>query len=102
MTDLWELICHHTYRGVPGCIVDLSPSGASHGQAVGLPDADFLTDGAAPGAINFHDPASHVLVRGAAEPWRRPLEGIKGEVTLRREAEGARWDVVSSDGFGLF
>lgn len=100
MTDLWELICHHTYRGVPGCIVDLSPSGASHGRAVGLLDSDFLLDGAAPGsgAINFENAQGSVRVRTTAEAWRR-LDGVKGEVTLKA-GRGFQY-IVDSDGFEL-
>ena len=50
MAELWELICHHTYRGIPGVVVDLSPRAASHGQAFGLDDSDFLADGSATGS----------------------------------------------------
>lgn len=100
MTGLWELICHHTYRGVPGCIVDFSPSGASHGQAVGLADADFLKDGAAPssGAVNFRNAQGSVRVRTTAEQWER-VDGVKGEVTLK-VGRGFQY-VIDSDGFEL-
>jgi hypothetical protein len=32
MSSSWELICDHTYTGIPGVVVDRSPSGASYGQ----------------------------------------------------------------------
>ena len=49
MAELWELICHHTYRGIPGVVVDTSPHQASHGRAIGLDNSDFLADGGASG-----------------------------------------------------
>ena len=56
MAELWELICHHTYGGIPGVVVDLSPRATSHGQVFGLDDGDFLADGLATGsgAVRFY------------------------------------------------
>ena len=50
MSSSWELICDHTYTGIPGVVVDRSPSGASYGQMLGLDDTDFqsLKPGAGP------------------------------------------------------
>jgi Concanavalin A-like lectin/glucanases superfamily len=86
MADLWELICHHTYGGIPGIVVDLSPRAASHGQAVGLDDGDFLADGAAPGsgAVRFYKPDGRIRVPTDAIPWQS-IVGIRAEVTLRRQ-----------------
>src|SRR5581483_8498990 len=85
MSDSWELICDHTYTGIPGVVVDRSPSAASPGQMIGLDDTDFLKDGASAGsgAVRFYKPGSvHVPTEKA--PWRA-LGAIKGEVTLRRQ-----------------
>lgn len=86
MAGTWELICHHTYAGTPGVVFDCSPLHASHGTAVNLPDGDFLTDGAAPGAgsVSFHRANGFVHVPGTAPAWQS-LGAIKGEITLRRE-----------------
>jgi hypothetical protein len=86
MAELWELICHHTYTGIPGVIVDQSPSGASHGKALGLSPSDFLTDGATPGsgAARFHAQNGRIYVPTQAAPWH-VIGGIKGEVTVWRE-----------------
>ena len=60
MSSSWELICDNTYTGIPGVVVDRSPSGASYGQTLGLDDTDFLKDGAAAGsgAVRFYKPAA--------------------------------------------
>src|SRR3954451_4398188 len=89
MAELWELICHHTYRGFPGVIVDLSGTEASHGRAVGLAKGDFLADGAttSSGAVRCYNPTGYVHVSATARPWRT-LGGIKGEITFRREPAG--------------
>jgi len=83
VSDSWELICDHTYTGIPGVVVDLSPSRASYGQALGLDDTDFLKDGASAGsgAVRFYTPGS-VHVPTDKPPWRA-LGAIRGEVTLR-------------------
>jgi hypothetical protein len=85
MSSSWELICDHTYTGIPGVVVDLSPSGASYGQTLGLDDTDFLKDGAAAGsgAVRFYKPGS-VYVSTEKSQWRA-LGAIRGEVTLRRQ-----------------
>lgn len=87
MAELWELICHHTYHGIPGVVADLSPLGASHGQAKGLADGDFLADGVTPGsgAVQFYKQDGRIHIPAEADAWRS-LGGIKGEVTLRRSA----------------
>jgi hypothetical protein len=85
MSDSWELICYHTYTGIPGVVVDLSPSGASYGQTIGLDDGDFLKDGASPGsgAVRVYKPGG-VYVPTSKPQWRA-LGAIKGEVTFRRQ-----------------
>jgi Concanavalin A-like lectin/glucanases superfamily len=85
MSDSWELICDHTYTGIPGVVVDLSPTGASYGQTLGLDDTDFLKDGASPGsgAVRFYKPGS-VYVPTEKAPWRA-LGAVRGEVTFRRQ-----------------
>jgi hypothetical protein len=77
MSSAFELICHHTYKGLP---VDLSDYD-SHGQAF---DTEFLADGAEPGsgAVRFTLPQSRILV--PTSPASKSLGGIKVEVTLRR------------------
>lgn len=86
MAELWELICHHTYHGIPGVVVDLSPSGASHGRASGLSDGDFLADGLATGsgAVRFYKQDGRVRVPAETSPWQSII-GVKAEVTLRRQ-----------------
>ena len=85
MSSSWELICDHTYTGIPGVVVDRSPSGASYGQMLGLDDTDFLKDGASAGsgAVRFYKPGS-VYVSTEKSQWRA-LGAIRGEVTLRRQ-----------------
>jgi hypothetical protein len=85
MSDSWELICDHTYTGIPGVVVDLSPSGASNWQKLGLDDTDFLKDGATAGsgAVRFYKPGS-VYVPTEKPQWRA-LGAVRGEVTLRRQ-----------------
>jgi hypothetical protein len=85
MSDSWELICGHTYTGIPGIVVDSSPSAASYGQTLGLDDTDFLKDGAAAGsgAVRFYKPGS-VYVPVDKAPWRA-LGAVRGEVTFRRQ-----------------
>ena len=85
MSDSWELICDHTYTGIPGVVVDSSPSAASYGQALGLDDTDFLKDGAAAGsgAVRFYKPGS-VYVPTEKSQWRA-LRAIRGKATLRRQ-----------------
>jgi hypothetical protein len=85
MSSSWELICDHTYTGIPGVVVDRSPSGASYGQMLGLDDTDFLKDGASAGsgAVRFYKPGS-VYVPTEKSQWRA-LGAIRGEVTLRRQ-----------------
>lgn len=98
MAELWELICHHSYRGIPGVVVDLSPRGASHGQVFGLDDGDFLADGAAPGSgsVRFYKQDGRIRVPTEATPWQS-IVGIKGEVTLRRQP--SLGFIIDSDAF---
>lgn len=85
MAASWELICHHTYAGVPGLVVDVSPDKSSQGVAIGLSDGDFLTSGVASnsGAVNMFNPAARIHVDPGAN-WQ-PLSAMRGEVVLRRE-----------------
>ena len=87
MAEIWELICHHTYRGIPGVVADVSPLGASHGQAKGLANGDFLADGATPGsgAVQLYKQDGRIHIPAEADAWHS-LGGIKGEVTVRRSA----------------
>src|SRR5215207_9698322 len=89
MSELWELICHHSYRGFPGVVVDISGTDGSHGRAVGLAKGDFLSDGAASGsgAVRCYNPTGRVHVSATARPWRT-LGGVRAEVTFRREPTG--------------
>lgn len=77
MTDAFQLICHHIYRGMALDLTDYD----SHGQAVAV---EFLADGTAPGsgAVKFNSPASKIVV--PKSPANKALGGIKVEVTLRR------------------
>jgi hypothetical protein len=96
--ELWELICHHTYGGIPGVVVDLSPRAASHGQVFGLDDGDFLADGVATGsgAVRFYKPRGRIRVPTEAPPWQS-IVAIKGEVTLRRKP--SLGFIIDSDAF---
>jgi hypothetical protein len=58
-----KLICHHTYGGIPGVVVDLSPRAASHGQGFGLDDGDFLADGSVGGRHEVPDILEDILSR---------------------------------------
>ena len=101
MAELWELICHHTYGGIPGVVVDLiTASGASHGQVFGLDDGDFLADGVAPGSgsVRFYKQDGRIRVPTEAIPWQS-IVGIKGEVTLRRQPSIGF--IIDSDAFQL-
>jgi hypothetical protein len=100
MAELWELICHHTYRGIPGVVVDRSPLAASHGQVFGLDDGDFLADGVAPGSgsVRFYKQDGRIRVPTEATPWQS-IVGIKGEVTLRRQPSIGF--IIDSDAFQL-
>jgi Concanavalin A-like lectin/glucanases superfamily len=105
MADTWELICHHTYRGIPGVVVDASPPRASYGKAIGLDDGDFLADGVTPGsgAVRFFGNGS-VYVPANAPAWQSVI-GIKGEVILRRIGQSLQENidafVIDSDSFKL-
>jgi hypothetical protein len=93
MAERWELICHHTYSGIPAVVVDQSPERRSPGIASGLLDGDFLADGRTPGSgsVRFYRPAGRVRIPIGGEnlaAWQ-PLAGVKGEVTFRREAHPA-------------
>lgn len=98
MAELWELICHHTYRGIPGVVVDLSPRAASHGQVFGLDDSDFLADGSATGsgAVRFYKQSGRIHVATEAIPWKS-IVGVKAEVTLRRQP--SLGFIIDSDAF---
>jgi hypothetical protein len=105
MAETWELICHHSYQGIPGVVVDSSPPRASFGKAVGLDDGDFLTDGATPGsgAVRVFGNGS-VYVPTDAPAWQSVI-GIKGEVVLRRLGQSLQENidafVIDSDSFKL-
>src|SRR5580704_6848596 len=85
MSSSWELICDHTYTGIPGGVVDRSPSGARYGQMLGLYYRYFLKDAsvAGSGAVRFYLFVS-VYVSTEKSQWRA-LGAIRGEVTLRRQ-----------------
>jgi hypothetical protein len=93
MAERWELICHHTYQGIPGIVLDRSPTARSPGRAVGLANADFLRDGATPGsgAVSFYKPGARIHVPIGPDnlaTWQ-PLGGVKVDVTFRREPHPA-------------
>jgi len=87
MPAVWELICHHTYTGIPGVIVDLSLHGHSHGEAIDLDDSDFIADGVGvdSGAIRINGARTGIHVATGSSAWNS-LPGIKVEAILRREA----------------
>jgi hypothetical protein len=104
MAEIWELICHHTYTGIPGVVVDLSPADASNGTIRGLDGSDFLSDGAKPGsgAVMFYKEGS-VFVPTDAAAWQL-VNGVKCEVVLRYRGPSvgddiADWQVLDSDSF---
>ena len=103
MAETWELICHHTYQGIPGVVVDTAPSRASYGQAIGLANGDFLTDGVTPGsgAVRVFGNGT-VYVPTNAPAWQSVI-GIKGEVTLRRIGQSLSENIdaflIDSDSF---
>jgi len=103
MTYAWELICHHTYAGIPGVIADISPGAGSHGLAYGLSDSDYLTDGVerGSGAVRFYKTGAGIHVV-PGKSWA-PLGGIMAEVTLR--CQPSPWPLVhtlfDSDSFQL-
>jgi Concanavalin A-like lectin/glucanases superfamily len=93
MAERWELICHHTYQGIPGIVLDRSPTARSPGRAVGLANADFLRDGATPGsgAVSFYKPGARIHVPIGPDnlaTWQ-PLGGVKVDVTFRRDPHPA-------------
>jgi hypothetical protein len=97
----WELICHHTYAGVPMLIPDLSPSSRSHGIGTGLKPSDFLANGASPGSgsLSFSRANSYVRIR-SSESWS-PLVGLKATVTFRHAPRpgSSLFTLVDSDAF---
>jgi hypothetical protein len=99
MADPWELVLHHTYSGTPGVIFDQSPSRRSPGQPVGLSDADFLTDGAAPGsgAVRFHS-ASNMIRIPASQSWA-PMGGVRIEMVCSTDLVRTGGTLVTGDSF---
>jgi hypothetical protein len=102
MAELWELICHHTYRGIPGVVADLAPLGVGHGHAQGLDDGDFLIDGASPasGAVQFYKQYGRIHVPAHADEWRT-IGGVKAEVTVRRGVSHPAF-LIYSNAFQLY
>lgn len=93
MAVQWELICHHTYGGIPGVVLDRSRRRSGHGKTVGLADGDFLHDGMTPGsgAVRFYSANARIDVPVGADnaaAWQ-PIMGVRGEVTIRRDARPA-------------
>lgn len=93
MASQWEMICHHTYGGIPGVVLDRSQRRSGHGKAIGLADGDFLNDGVIPGsgAVRFYSAGARIDVPVAADnaaAWQ-PIIGVRGEVTIRRDARPA-------------
>jgi Concanavalin A-like lectin/glucanases superfamily len=101
MADIWELICHHTYAGIPGVIVDTSPPAASYGIARNLSDANFLADGVAPGsgAVSV-SPFGSVYVPATASSWR-VVEGIRGQVLFRYQPSSVA-QLIDGDTFQFY
>lgn len=112
MSAEWELICHHTYDGIPGVVIDRSPFGATHGLAIGLNESDFLADGSHPGSGAVHIEGETKAIHLPAEsPAWRTLEGLKGEAVVRcRQAthnvilfsNSFVFSIVENDLFGEF
>jgi Concanavalin A-like lectin/glucanases superfamily len=99
MAEPWELVLHHTYSGTPGVIFDQSPSRRSNGQPVDLSDADFLTDGAAPGsgAVRFHS-ATNMIRVPASQSWA-PMGGVRIEMVCSTDMVRNGGTLVTSDSF---
>ena len=89
--------CHHTYRGIPGVVVDLSPCAASHGQAFGLDDSDFLADGSATGSgsVRFYKQGGRLRV--LAEAALALDLRVKGKLHVRRQPSIGF--IIDSDAF---
>ncbi len=97
MADFWELICHHTYSGVPGVVVDRSPVGASHGRAWNLNDSNFQDDGASigSGCVNFGQNDSFIEVKTDNSVWHS-LSGIKGEAVICLDEAKPGWKIIAT------
>lgn len=102
MAEIWELICHHTYTGIPGVVLDLSPTGASHGKATNIPDSAFLVDGAtaSSGAVNIAYAQGAIDILTDALAWRS-IVGIRGEVTLLLDTDSPAF-LIDSNSFNFF
>lgn len=87
MSGQWELICHHTYAGTPGVIYDLSPAQGSHGNAVGLVDADFHPDGVSPGSgsVRIHQRPQRIEI--PPSPSWMHVGGLRAELTVRLDSQ---------------
>lgn len=103
MAELWELICHHNYKGVPGVIFDRSALGASHGRAWGLDDSDFLANGVAPdsGCVSFLKGEGYINVPRYHAAWNS-LAGVRTEATLKLEDATGYEVILSSNAFRFF
>jgi hypothetical protein len=71
MSEPWELVLHHDYRGMPGVIFDRSPGRGAHGRSQNLnTPGDFLANGATAGsgAVRLRGGDSAVKVE-LEQPW---------------------------------
>jgi hypothetical protein len=102
MANPWELICHHAYGGIAGVVADRSPSSASDARVFGIPDEDFLPDGARPdtGAIRFRQQSGSVRIPAMTAPWRL-LEGLRVEALVRRESAHKNF-IIDCNAFRFF
>src|SRR5262245_35186383 len=103
MAEIWELICHQTYTGIPGVVLDLSPTAASHGTATNLPNSAFLTDGATPssGSVNIANPQGGIDIPAKTPAWGS-IVGIRGEVTMLRESDTPVAFLIDSNSFQFY
>src|SRR4051794_16599111 len=103
--DPWKLVCHHTYAGTPGVVYDLSPDHQNHAVAVDIDDADFLRDGAQVGSGSVRLRTRDARIRIPENPSWRPLDALRGEVTVLLETpqsgHAAVSRLVDADSFHL-
>jgi hypothetical protein len=102
LADPWELICHHTYAGVPGVIADLSPVGIGHGRGIGLPSGDFQSDGEfeASGAVNLARNGGWIEIPQSRN-WGR-IGGIKLELRTYLEPDMGLRGILSGTPFDFY
>ena len=99
MAELWELICHHTYRrhsrrrcrsiaAAPQVTDKLSVWMTATSSPTGVATGS--------GSVRFYKQDGRIRVPTEAIPWRS-IVGVKGEVTLRRQPSIGF--IIDSDAF---